>query len=141
MLITIGHTYGSGGLEIGRRLAARLEIPCGDAEADEGAVRSLAGRGSCVVVGLCADHVLSGQPGLNRIFIHCGMEQRVERLMRERGLSPAEAARVMASKWNLGLPGGLLAVVPPGPPASTSDALGQCAGAAARLAAAYAALR
>lgn len=37
MLITIGHTYGSGGLEIGRRLAARLEIPCGDAEADEGA--------------------------------------------------------------------------------------------------------
>ena len=43
MLITIGHTYGSGGLEIGRRLAARLEIPCGDAEADEGAVRSLAG--------------------------------------------------------------------------------------------------
>ena len=31
MLITIGHTYGSGGLEIGRRLAARLEIPCGDA--------------------------------------------------------------------------------------------------------------
>ena len=24
MLITIGHTYGSGGLEIGRRLAARL---------------------------------------------------------------------------------------------------------------------
>ena len=93
MLITIGHTYGSGGLEIGRRLAARLEIPCGDAESDEGAVRSLAGRGSCVVVGLCADHVLSGQPGLNRIFIHCGMEQRVERLMRERGLSPAEAAR------------------------------------------------
>lgn len=88
MLITIGHTYGSGGLEIGRRLAARLEIPCGDAEADEGAVRSLAGRGSCVVVGLCADHVLSGQPGLNRIFIHCGMEQRVERLMRERGLVP-----------------------------------------------------
>ena len=55
--------------------------------------------------------------------------------------APAEAARVMASKWNLGLPGGLLAVVPPGPPASTSDALGQCAGAAARLAAAYAALR
>ena len=49
MLITIGHTYGSGGLEIGRRLAARLEIPCGDAESDEGAVRSLAGRGSCVV--------------------------------------------------------------------------------------------
>ena len=96
MLITIGHTYGSGGLEIGRRLAARLEIPCGDAEADEGAVRSLAGRGSCVVVGLCADHVLSGQPGLNRIFIHCGMEQRVERLMRERGLSPAEAARAGA---------------------------------------------
>lgn len=93
MLITIGHTYGSGGLEIGRRLAARLEIPCGDAEADEGAVRSLAGRGSCVVVGLCADHVLSGQPGLNRIFIHCGMDQRVERLMRERGLSPAEATR------------------------------------------------
>lgn len=40
-----------------------------------------------MVVGLCADHVLSGQPGLNRIFIHCGMEQRVERLMRERCLS------------------------------------------------------
>lgn len=93
MLITIGHTYGSGGLEIGRRLAAGWRSLPATRRPTKGPVRSLAGRGSCVVVGLCADHVLSGQPGLNRIFIHCGMEQRVERLMRERGLSPAEAAR------------------------------------------------
>lgn len=88
MLITIGHTYGSGGLEIGRRLAAGWRSPAATRRPTKGPVRSLAGRGSCVVVGLCADHVLSGQPGLNRIFIHCGMEQRVERLMRERGLVP-----------------------------------------------------
>lgn len=100
MLITIGYTYGSGGLEIGRRLTTRLETPCGDAKVDEGVIHSLAGRGSCAVMGPCADHALSSQPGLNRILIRCGMEQRVKRPMRECGSSPAEAAwEVLHQDW------------------------------------------
>lgn len=92
MLITIGHTYGSGGLEIGRRLAAGWRSPAATRSPTKG--RPLTGgtrllRGGGPVRRPCSVR----QPGLNRIFIHCGMEQRVERLMRERGPVPAEAAR------------------------------------------------
>lgn len=38
-IITIGRQYGSGGLEIGKRLAERLEIPCYDREILELAAR------------------------------------------------------------------------------------------------------
>ena len=55
--------------------------------------------------------------------------------------APPEAARVMASKWDLGLPGGLLALLPSASQVPPADSLSLCAGTAVQLAAAYAALR
>lgn len=102
MIITIGRRYGSGGKEIGQRLAAGLGIPfydadfvlnAGGAEEASQAVRAMASGGSCVIVGFCADQILAGEKGLIRVFIHCDMETRVRRAIREYGLLPEEAER------------------------------------------------
>lgn len=101
MILTIGRKYGSGGKEIGQRLAGRLDIPCYDADLGPGgaeeerfaSIRAMADRGPCVIVGFCADHILAGRPGLIRVFIHCDMERRVERIVHEYGLPREEAGR------------------------------------------------
>ena len=100
MIITIARKYGSGGREIGRRLAKHLDIPYYNVDAlphtredwQEEILR-LAQQGSCVMVGFCADHVLAGQEGLMRIFIHCDMEHRLQRIMEENHLSRDQAQR------------------------------------------------
>ena len=101
VVITIGRKYGSGGKEIGQRLAQRLGIPCHDADLELrggeneqfAAIRAMAAQGPCVIVGFCADHVLSGTEGLIRVFIHCDMDHRVERIVQQYGLPAGEAGR------------------------------------------------
>jgi len=136
IIITIARQYGSGGREIGERVADILGIPLIDKElikdaaasgelneeiirsADESAANSLlytlamgsnmlgssihfgykmpindklfllqseaikqyASRGSCVIIGRCADYVLREEPGLFRIFIYGDLDHRQERV-------------------------------------------------------------
>ncbi len=101
VIVTICRKYGSGGKEIGRLLALRLGVPFYDAdlapegseEARFGAIRALADQGPCVIVGFCADHILAGREGLIRVFIHCDMDRRVERIVHQYGLARPLAAR------------------------------------------------
>ena len=127
VIITIGREFGSGGREIGVKLAEKLRIPFFDKEIirkaaeDSGivesvmdyydehhtspifatgsilfdiyqmpmsdrvyieqskAIKSIAEKGSCVIVGRCADVILEKYPGLVRIFICADMEARVAR--------------------------------------------------------------
>lgn len=139
LIITISRQYGSGGRELGQKLAERLGIPYYDKEliilaaersgyarslfeeADQKAsnsvifslmragsmantydmplndkiyliqssvIQQVARKGSCVIVGRCADYVLQDKfPCLN-VFIHAGLQQRMDRAVRLYGLSP-----------------------------------------------------
>ncbi len=135
VIITIARQFGSGGHEIGRRLAKRLNIPLYDKElithaaqesglseevlhyfdekptnsllyslstgaysmgggvvnyslpvnqqvfqAQFDAIRSLAEKSSCVVVGRCADYVLEKNEGLVSVFVHADLNDRMERV-------------------------------------------------------------
>ena len=101
MVITIGRRHGSGGREIGRRLAQRLDIPCHvvDWSGEPGledrfdTIRELAQQGSCVIVGFCADYVLADREGLIRVFIHSDMDVRVQRVAERTGMDPQDAQR------------------------------------------------
>lgn len=101
MIITIARKYGSGGREIGSRLARELDIPFynvdtlpdGGDENWQRQILALADKGSCVLVGFCADHLLAGRENVVRVFIHCDMEQRLRRIMAENGLTREEAQR------------------------------------------------
>ncbi|OUN10635.1 AAA family ATPase [Flavonifractor sp. An9] len=101
MIITIARKYGSGGREIGQRLAKHLDIPYYNVdtlphtriEDWQEEILRLADAGPCVMVGFCADHVLAGREGLMRTFIHCDMEHRLQRIMEENHLSREQAQR------------------------------------------------
>jgi cytidylate kinase len=136
-IITIGRQCGSGGREIGKRLADRLGVPFYDRKlielaakesgidptvfehVDETATNSLlyalsmgaftlnstgivesslndkvffasaefirkaAAKGSCVIVGRCADYILREDPALLSVFLHGDQKKRVARIAEE----------------------------------------------------------
>ena len=136
IIITIARQYGSGGREIGEKVAKLLDIPLYDREliadaaakgnlneeviknSEESAANSLlytlamgsnvlgttmhfgykmplndklfilqseivkeyASRGSCVVIGRCADYVLRDEPNILRLFIYGDLDHRTARI-------------------------------------------------------------
>lgn len=134
-IFTIGRQFGSGGRQVGKRLADELGIPFYDKElvalaakesglsealfanADEKAtsslfyslvmgnyplasgalgmtemplndqlfliqsqtIKKLADKGSCVIVGRCADYILRDYPRLLSVFVHASIESRTKR--------------------------------------------------------------
>ena len=61
-------------------------------------IKDVAAKGSCVIVGRCADYVLAGKfPTLN-IFIHSDMPYKVERSVAEHGLDRDKAAAILTRR-------------------------------------------
>lgn len=56
-------------------------------------IRLLAARGSCVIVGRCADYVLRDMPECTHLFIHAPLEERVRRIVRRTGCTASQAER------------------------------------------------
>lgn len=130
-IITISREFGSGGRELGKRLAEALGVPCYDSQIIEmvaekqgldkdyvesaserdisafypttigvrfsstsffinqsvelfteqtKAIRELASKGDCVIVGRCADIILSEQKPFN-IFVYADKESKIKRCM------------------------------------------------------------
>lgn len=50
-------------------------------------VLELSEKGSCVIVGRCADHILKEKADLLTVFIHASMEKRAERIVKVYGES------------------------------------------------------
>ncbi len=145
-IITIGRQLGSGGREIGQRLAAKLNIAFYDKElirmaslesglkeeyferADEqkhfslfpgllgmrtpaaddffsgfylsneslfriqsDVMRKLAGEGSSIFVGRCADYVMKDEPECLNIFISADIEERISRISQSHNLTRQKA--------------------------------------------------
>ncbi len=147
IIITIGREFGSGGYEIGKRLAERLQITFYDQQLNEmaaeesgiplekvremeehlsrellydfrAAAYDIAGEGmsieerlfvaqsavirriaagdeSCVIMGRCADYTLYDNPNCFRVYIHAIPRARTDRIMKQFGLTEAEARRQM----------------------------------------------
>jgi len=150
VILTIGRQFGSGGREVGEKLAKALHITYYDKEllaeaakesgfnrelfekADEcttsglqyavslgfsymgmmtpypdilsndglfrlqsEAIRKIADRESCVLVGRCADYILRDYKGLISFFIHNTTENRIERIIEQLGLMPEQAKDLM----------------------------------------------
>ena len=160
LYLTIGRQFGSGGREIGKKVAQGLGIPYYDKEllavaakesglsheflknydekptnsflyslvlgqqnllagvhgatveqmaanAQRDAVRSVAEKGGCVIVGRCADYILRDRPNLMRVFVRADLDARVQRVCQRDGMSEKEAAekikrmdRTRASYYN-----------------------------------------
>ena len=146
-VITIGRQFGSGGKEIGEKLAKELGIRCYDKEllavaakesglckelfenhdekptnsflyslvmdtyslgytssysdmpinhkvflAQFDAIKKLAERESCVIIGRCADYALEDNPYAMSIYIKADMDKRVKRIMTKYQLNESKAS-------------------------------------------------
>ena len=60
-------------------------------------VRDIAARERAVIVGRCADYILSGRKNTVNIFIHAPIEDRVRRIVALYQLSEAEAMKAIAT--------------------------------------------
>lgn len=152
IIITIARQFGSGGHEIGRRLAKRLDIPMYDKElithaaqesglseevlqyfdekptnsllyslstgayalggdgvvnyslpvnqqvfqAQFDAIRALAEKSSCIIVGRCADYVLEKHDGLVSVFLYADLNDRMERVAQHDKITLPEAKNRIA---------------------------------------------
>lgn len=60
-------------------------------------IRDLAAQGPCVIVGRCANHVLRDRSDVLDIFIHAGVEFRLNRAINVLGLPERQAKKVLRS--------------------------------------------
>ena len=74
-----------GGTDIEHPVASRIY------KTEVDILKAIADEGPCVIVGRCADYVLSSHPGLVSLFVSAPMEARVKRVMRRNDLSEREA--------------------------------------------------
>lgn len=150
MLITIGRQYGSGGREIGKKMAEKLGIAYYDTQliakaadhttvseenilkydeaptaeflgfyssssyhgktglttqtmpvnvqvafAQFDAIKKIADSESAVIVGRCADYVLSERKDVLNVFVHANTEKRIQRIMERQQVGYDEAERMM----------------------------------------------
>ncbi len=77
--------------------SAKAPLPTGAqvAEVQFNLIRDIAEQGPCVIVGRCANHVLRERDDVLDIFVHAGVEYRLQRAISKLGLSEKKAARVL----------------------------------------------
>ncbi|MDE5898701.1 MAG: cytidylate kinase-like family protein [Treponemataceae bacterium] len=98
-IITIGRELGSGGRTIGKLIASKLGMGMSYGFSNKGlplfdqiyiaqtkVINELADKGSCVIVGRCADYILKERKNLLRVFIYSDMEHRIERAVQLYGM-------------------------------------------------------
>ena len=56
--------------------------------AQSAVIREIASKGSCVIIGRCADYVLRDEPGLVKIFVRSPIEERARFAVSEYKMSP-----------------------------------------------------
>ena len=65
--------------------------------AQKNIIRFLAERDSCIIVGRCADFILSEQPNVMNIYIYASYEARLKHCVEDLGLEADEARRMIRS--------------------------------------------
>ena len=66
-------------------------------EAQTKVIQDIADKESCIIVGRCADYILREHPRCVNIFVSASREDRIERLVRTRRLTPEAAEQLMDS--------------------------------------------
>ena len=118
-IYTIGREFGSGGREVGEKLAAKLGIKLYDKELLQQAAKDsgfceeifenhdekptnsflyslvIAEKESCVIVGRCADYALSDNPDCINVFIHADLDVRIKNVSRNLNITENKARDII----------------------------------------------
>ena len=79
-------------------LTAQYDIPITFAafSAQSSVIRELASRGSCVILGRCADYILRDTPNCVKVFLYADKEDRIKYVMDEQNLDHKQAESKLA---------------------------------------------
>lgn len=58
-------------------------------------IRKIAEQEPCVIIGRCGNYILRNHPDAVNVFIHQPMKERVERIMKDQGISQSKAEMVV----------------------------------------------
>lgn len=61
-------------------------------------IKKLASKGSCIIVGRCADYALAENPNCINVFIHADLDFRMKRIARELDISENKAGDLLLKK-------------------------------------------
>lgn len=70
----------------------------GESAREAALIRRLADQGPCVFVGRCAEHILRDRDDCLGVFICGDLDDRINRMVTEEGLSPDSAQRLVESR-------------------------------------------
>lgn len=88
----IGHAFGRMAYPLGKGTTEKQDKVF---EAQKNVIQFLVERESCIVVGRCADYILSEHPKVMHIYIYAPYEARVKNSIEELGLDEKEARRLI----------------------------------------------
>ena len=80
---------GHAGMILAGQGATSVEVLAQKAQRE--AVLNVAKKGSCVIVGRCADYILRDRPGLVRVFISANLQDRIAHVSKREEISPTKA--------------------------------------------------
>lgn len=63
-------------------------------------IRRIASQGPCVIVGRCANYILSGRPNTINIFLYADMQHKIERAVSEYGIAVDDASDMISKTDN-----------------------------------------
>lgn len=63
-----------------------------------GIIKNAASKGSCVIVGRCADYILKETPDLIKIFIYADVKDKIEWAIEQNGIGPDKAKDLIVKK-------------------------------------------
>ena len=77
------------------RYVAQADTPINDKVyyAQEAIIKQVAEKGSCVIVGRCAEYILRNHPNVIRIFVNAKMEDRINRAVNDYGVDAGIAEK------------------------------------------------
>lgn len=61
--------------------------------AEDKAIKKLASKSSCVIVGRCADYILSGKKNVYKVFLYSSLDNEIKRAVKYYGLSKDKAEK------------------------------------------------
>ena len=95
---SLGHIMGYGGRFAGASMRSQSSLQDQMFIVQSDLIREIAEREPCVIVGRCADYILQDRTDKLDVFIHSAMPFKIERSVREHGLDPEKAEKILKKR-------------------------------------------
>ena len=87
--LALGTSYGVSPYSLNEGISLETQLFI----AQQNVIKEMADKGSCVIVGRCADYILKDYPHLLRVFVYADMKDREQHIIENYGFKPESALK------------------------------------------------